>query len=700
MKNNSYYTKILKKHKSNNFWTPAETMIAKIGTNKKIDKVLVNTTAKVTAPVLLSYVLWLLNDAKKRGIKRLFFLSRDGYILLQMSDIICKVWNYDIECKYFYGGRYAFRLPLFIIDKEYALNKLFSNIIDVITMGSLLARAGIKGEQAKLIENELEIPIDTVLDKATLRLLRKKLAESEIFNRVATEIASRAFEEIKGYFIQECNMLESFALVDSGWEGSLQTSFSKIYQAVFNKDTKLLGYYFGMFAKPNKKYGDFSCFLFQPKKSFWRIIFFNIYLFECMCSANHGMTLGYERRNNKWYPRLEEYIEEWDIKSQLELCCEYTKIFLQYNNHVNNAKKLDKLVSRLLKRFMYNPSKEEASLYGRIRFSNDIITGNSIDLSRSLNIKDYLELSFIKKISKRFFSKKRGSKKTSLIQYWSAGSVSLSNGTLLPVVMKADFFICDLMRYVSLYLKNNFHHSVLNDRIYTRNVAFENLFRELEARIDGFDIISFDVFDTLISRKVSNPTDIFSVVEKKIDKKGFAKKRIIAERSARRKKSKDSEDVSLDDIYDEFMDKDIEFLKQNEINEELNSCHRNKNGYRLYELACKKDKIIIAVSDMYLPSCIISRILFNAGYSNIKKLFVSSEYRSCKWTGHLFLSVLDELKINNKKIIHIGDNYNADVIGAKRAGIIGLYFPSKKHRKMKDFFRIFGFLKQKILLRW
>ena len=32
--------------------------------------------------------------------------------------------------------------------------------------------------------------------------------------------------------------------------------------------------------------------------------------------------------------------------------------------------------------------------------------------------------------------------------------------------------------------------------------------------VQGFDIVSFDVFDTLIKRNVNNPKDIFLLIEK------------------------------------------------------------------------------------------------------------------------------------------------------------------------------------------
>jgi len=45
-------------------------------------------TAYVTAPVLFCYVCYILDSVKKNNINRIFFLSRDGYILKQIADII------------------------------------------------------------------------------------------------------------------------------------------------------------------------------------------------------------------------------------------------------------------------------------------------------------------------------------------------------------------------------------------------------------------------------------------------------------------------------------------------------------------------------------------------------------------------------------------------------------------------------------
>ena len=55
--------------------------------------------------------------------------------------------------------------------------------------------------------------------------------------------------------------------------------------------------------------------------------------------------------------------------------------------------------------------------------------------------------------------------------------------------------------------------------------------------IENCDIVSFDIFDTLLKRNIENPTDVFRYMEKKYNKVGFFQKRIEAEQKARIKKT-------------------------------------------------------------------------------------------------------------------------------------------------------------------
>ena len=178
-------------------------------------------------------------------------------------------------------------------------------------------------------------------------------------------------------------------------------------------------------------------------------------------------------------------------------------------------------------------------------------------------------------------------------------------------------------------------------------------------------LISLDVFDTAIFRTVYEPTDIFKLVEKEVGN-DFYKKRIEAERKAATK----FKFYNLADIYS-FLKP--EFEPSVEIEMELNCCMGNEKLIKKYN---KNPKKFIFISDMYLPSYIIESMLKSVGYKN-PKVYVSCEVRANKGGGELFKKVQE---ITGKEIgTHYGDNYIADIEGAKLAGIKNVVFNPALH---------------------
>ncbi len=63
----------------------------------------------VGGAVIFSYTLWVVEEALRGEIERLLFVSRDGYILKQVADIIIREKGYAITTEYVYGSRKAWR---------------------------------------------------------------------------------------------------------------------------------------------------------------------------------------------------------------------------------------------------------------------------------------------------------------------------------------------------------------------------------------------------------------------------------------------------------------------------------------------------------------------------------------------------------------------------------------------------------------
>lgn len=69
-----------------------------------IDNSYRDLASRFVAPAYLPYVLWILEEAKKQGIQRLYFISRDGYILQQIAEALP---HEGVELRYFFTSRKA-----------------------------------------------------------------------------------------------------------------------------------------------------------------------------------------------------------------------------------------------------------------------------------------------------------------------------------------------------------------------------------------------------------------------------------------------------------------------------------------------------------------------------------------------------------------------------------------------------------------
>jgi FMN phosphatase YigB (HAD superfamily) len=176
------------------------------------------------------------------------------------------------------------------------------------------------------------------------------------------------------------------------------------------------------------------------------------------------------------------------------------------------------------------------------------------------------------------------------------------------------------------------------------------------------EIKSFDIFDTLLSRTVENPTDIFDIVEKQFPYNNFKKLRL---------QSQNQSIQTMDAIYNEFKkltnesDETINKLREFELITEM------ENTIPILSNISKIKDDDIFVSDMYLSSNEIRKLLDYHHINKNTELFVSS---GGKADGTMWEFLTKTYKINS----HYGDNYHSDIVMASKYGIKGIYTESHK----------------------
>lgn len=209
---------------------------------------------------------------------------------------------------------------------------------------------------------------------------------------------------------------------------------------------------------------------------------------------------------------------------------------------------------------------------------------------------------------------------------------------------------------------------------------------ELKLRIASADVISFDVFDTLILRPFFQPTDVFKFLGRIYGEPKFAEMRKEAEAAARRARvlrrhaakalGRDmGEEVSLPEIYRQLPPQMLAFMER-ELEFEKRIAAANAEMAAILAHARKLGKKIVITSDMYLSGKDMRELLAGAGITDYDALFVSSETGKSKHSGAMWEHVLKALGVAPERLLHVGDNMRADVESPAKFGIESFYYPA------------------------
>lgn len=330
----------------------------------------------VFAPVLLEYVAWVLFSAVHSGKKRLYFLARDGYQMYLAAVWLCGAWKLDIECRYLMVSRYAVRVPEYFLQQEQCLERICIGGIDV-TFEKIMRRAALTEEEGFRSAERTGYGdrYRRVMSYKEVLELKERLKKEQCFLSDVYKHSRLAYPAVMGYFRQE-GLLEEvpYALVDSGWTGTLQQSIRNLLRTE-KKELNLEGYYFGLYEIPEKEPEEaYHSFYFGPRWGLRRKVYFSNCLFEAVFSAPQGMTLGYRREQESYIPVLDS--KEGQNGEQLRNNIRLLERFLQEYTRLVSGKEGqngEQLSEQLLMQCMGKPSGYELLAYGNMLFSDDVL---------------------------------------------------------------------------------------------------------------------------------------------------------------------------------------------------------------------------------------------------------------------------------------------------------------------------------------
>ncbi|MCI8640126.1 MAG: hypothetical protein HFG41_13565 [Coprococcus sp.] len=195
--------------------------------------------------------------------------------------------------------------------------------------------------------------------------------------------------------------------------------------------------------------------------------------------------------------------------------------------------------------------------------------------------------------------------------------------------------------------------------------------QELLEQINLYDVISFDLFDTLLMRQVLFPEDVFELVDYRLKKQGVVVEQFPEKRMSSEKKLAEKS-PSLVEIYTYMRDvyhisgliPEVTAELERQVDYEL--IIPRKEVCDIFKEAVQRRKCVYIVSDSYYTKEQLAEFLNKCGITEYKDILSSCDYHTAK-TQSLF-QILKDLA-GTSCCMHIGDDKKADIEHGEKNGI-------------------------------
>lgn len=266
-----------------------------INTNNDHEQGVVEIATSLVGPLLTSYVCWIIKEAHKLGIRKLFFFSREGEILIKIAKPLIDFYKLNISVEYLYVSRQSLHLPA--LDGLSADDLSSMNIRHPISAAKIFTKLEMEVDEAlraALLQCGYHGPTDnTELSERDLERLIGALRSDAIMPFIERQASMRrqaliAYLRSKGLFGDH-----NIGFVDIGWKGRLQRSLCMVARDIDpHIDLRVTGFYYSLFDKPSDSGRLLAYTDVDGHKNIKPYV--RAALFEVFCAAQHGTTLYYK----------------------------------------------------------------------------------------------------------------------------------------------------------------------------------------------------------------------------------------------------------------------------------------------------------------------------------------------------------------------------------------------------------------------
>jgi len=272
---------------------------------------LASVVTGVAGPAIFAAAAWVLLSAQADGIATLYFVSRDGEILLAAADIIQRELGLavEIECRYLYGSRRAWQLPALSLRDGPGFGAALTALLakpGPATPRQLLARLDLSPEEmtAALAAAVPCAALDEPFGDARGEVI-DALAASAPLAEMARARAAAAYQATVGYLRQEKLLGGPRAgLVDIGWLGQASASLAAV---AADQGTQVRCYFTGGLCGAGSEHApaDSRAYLINARGQDAALRPALVHLLESFCAGSGDSVTGYVQGGSRWEPRFD-----------------------------------------------------------------------------------------------------------------------------------------------------------------------------------------------------------------------------------------------------------------------------------------------------------------------------------------------------------------------------------------------------------
>ncbi|MCG5219217.1 hypothetical protein [Streptosporangium sp. KLBMP 9127] len=330
------------------------------------EAVILDVTCGVAGPILVTYTTWVLSEARRAGLRRLRFLSREGQVLFELARILAPALGADLDLEYVHGNRLTWNLAAADAGRLGKESWLFNGLME-LGPAELCARLKLPARFVPLLVSSGFTEDGSSGPEARASALREFLGLESVMAAVSGTIGA-ARSLLAEYSAQHRLLGAATGIVDTGWVGRQVEALITVGDVPKEDRPRVLFWGYQPSSPVQAKNADiFSAYMYNTVTGQGTLLADAPFVMEMFCTSDHGTLVEYVRDSDgQVVPILASSrnaaAEEWGLGYYRGALVCFAEAVAQRCVHWDQD--LRSLVRGLLELFWHHPTVDEAVTWG------------------------------------------------------------------------------------------------------------------------------------------------------------------------------------------------------------------------------------------------------------------------------------------------------------------------------------------------